>query len=483
MMDGVARLAKKSDYYDMMNTTPDKVVAQTLEERYGQFETESTFKKPYYDNEYPEMEDFYYPSVEFEPVEPPTEGGYPSNAHKECEYCIITCNDSGPNNCDECMPDDENKICKGECHVSTACFQEKEGTPLTDGPLQYTWKIYGPPAFIKYYKDSLGTQEIKKKAGARVEIFPDWSLIDGYPDSSGFKKEAKYDVILIDGLGNICKGKTVIECTGCNDDPIAVSYNGETEKMIIDTEASPPYYIQKRGEEDEEWQTIITTNLKEIGISLLCPCESLYYRASACPVDEEQTDFKTDSCDPNNEGDLDECLQIGAGAGYSFTWYSGNPTTIARNDNVTIIVSSSDIDCYGPFVWGVSGTGFSLEYSKTEGISNTLYADETACGCAFITVTDACGTEVTGTVKCTTGQWLSCDLDCDSGCTGDGAYTKNWDEWLPGLRRYAQCKTSGASNCNYNCDDGRSGSISSSMCDSGIYEYCLQYLQVQYWFC
>jgi len=55
----------------------------------------------------------------------------------------------------------------------------------------------------------------------------------------------------------------------------------------------------------------------------------------------------------------------------------------------------------------VSGAGFSLTSAETDGLTNTLEADGTACGSATITVTDDCGESCTGYVRCTTGRWAN----------------------------------------------------------------------------
>lgn len=83
--------------------------------------------------------------------------------------------------------------------------------------------------------------------------------------------------------------------------------------------------------------------------------------------------------------------------------------TIARaaagdTEEVTVAVTGT---C-GPFTWSVEGTGFSLENAQTSGLTNTLIADDTACGVAAITITDACDNETTGNVQCTTGSWENC---------------------------------------------------------------------------
>lgn len=101
------------------------------------------------------------------------------------------------------------------------------------------------------------------------------------------------------------------------------------------------------------------------------------------------------------------------------SWNSENSETLAKEDDMTITID----DGTGPFVWEVSGTGFSLVSAETETGSNTLEADATACGTATVVVTDTCGEVVTDYVRCTTGQWAHKDDDCDLSVVGDYTYS------------------------------------------------------------
>ncbi|MBW2005045.1 MAG: RHS domain-containing protein [Deltaproteobacteria bacterium] len=85
-----------------------------------------------------------------------------------------------------------------------------------------------------------------------------------------------------------------------------------------------------------------------------------------------------------------------------FQYNPNNPEDIDRNSTVEISV----IGGTPPYTWSVSGKGFSLAETETQGLSNTLYADDTACRAATITVIDDCGQTATGYVRCTTGQWV-----------------------------------------------------------------------------
>lgn len=81
--------------------------------------------------------------------------------------------------------------------------------------------------------------------------------------------------------------------------------------------------------------------------------------------------------------------------------WSVSPQTIIQSSQATVAVTGGR----GPFLWSITGTGFSLESSETETRSNVVYTDDTACGSGEITVTDACEELVTGEIRCTVGGW------------------------------------------------------------------------------
>jgi len=83
-----------------------------------------------------------------------------------------------------------------------------------------------------------------------------------------------------------------------------------------------------------------------------------------------------------------------------------NPQTIDRNNTIAISV----IGGAPPYSWSVSGTGFDLEEYQTTELSNILFADDTACGSADITITDASGNTAKGSVRCTAGKWVKQDI-------------------------------------------------------------------------
>jgi len=123
-----------------------------------------------------------------------------------------------------------------------------------------------------------------------------------------------------------------------------------------------------------------------------------------------------------------KCLGTSVCDDSGIAWDSSTSAeTIARSDSASVAITDSV--GYGfPYAWSVSGTGFTLDNAQTDGLTNTLNADASACGTATITVTGCDGTVVTGEVRCTTGKWVThtacanfpaCGAYCgNSGCGG-----------------------------------------------------------------
>jgi RHS repeat-associated protein len=88
-----------------------------------------------------------------------------------------------------------------------------------------------------------------------------------------------------------------------------------------------------------------------------------------------------------------------------------NLDEIARNSSIPINV----IGGCPPYTWSVSGNGFTLEKNEEPtGPTNTLYADNTACGTATVTVTGCNVPPVTGYIRCTSGTWSAKIYTCGS---------------------------------------------------------------------
>ncbi len=106
------------------------------------------------------------------------------------------------------------------------------------------------------------------------------------------------------------------------------------------------------------------------------------------------------------------------------TWDSGSSTSeIARNDSGSVSVN----DGKPLYNWNISGTGFwfdagfTLTELETPSASIIVYTDETACGAGFISVSDDCGGDAQGFVRCTEeSSWVK---DAVFECHISGAYT------------------------------------------------------------
>jgi RHS repeat-associated protein len=84
-----------------------------------------------------------------------------------------------------------------------------------------------------------------------------------------------------------------------------------------------------------------------------------------------------------------------------FEYNPSNPYEIDPSSSISLNV----IGGCSPYIWSVSGTGFTFEKTGETGPNNKLYADETACGPAEISVIDCDGNPVNGVVRCSAGYW------------------------------------------------------------------------------
>ena len=110
-------------------------------------------------------------------------------------------------------------------------------------------------------------------------------------------------------------------------------------------------------------------------------------------------------------------------------------TTIGQNSSAIVAVLGG----LPPFRWAVDGTGFSFDDTKTSSRSNLVKTSASACGTGMITVTDGCGDQVTGYIRCTEGEWLdldSCSCPIYAASTGyeppppgQGLYEAIQDKW------------------------------------------------------
>jgi len=153
-------------------------------------------------------------------------------------------------------------------------------------------------------------------------------------------------------------------------------------------------------------------------------------------------------CCKEVEFDCDSCVDDAAMA-YD---YDTSAATIAQNESVTVAVTGLN----APFIWSVSGTGFSLASAKTTGLINTLIADESSCGSATITVTGCDNVSVTGYVRSTIGKWILKSNDCVlSGagtCTQQANGLATYEIILGNKKQYQEVEYAGGGGY-YGCYD------------------------------
>ena len=180
----------------------------------------------------------------------------------------------------------------------------------------------------------------------------------------------------------------------------------------------------------------------------------------------------SDDCFPTDRGEPPvvpkpriELVCVGA---TSVTWNTAaSAKTITTpgaggTNSVQVLVTSGSGTT--PYIWSVVGTGFSLleEGIQTDNFANTLYADDTACGTAVITVVDDCGFTTTGYVRASVGVWVATGITT---CVKPGEGTLSGGFWHVYVDQYyLKIKTTRLESCGLgNCTVGFTNTCD-SMC-------------------
>ena len=162
----------------------------------------------------------------------------------------------------------------------------------------------------------------------------------------------------------------------------------------------------------------------------------------------------------NNSCDIPPCTIAGNAEykkNWQFYWLPSNPQAIGRNSEVEVGVFGG----YPPFVWIVSGNGFSMAEEETSGRNNVLISSSTACGSASITVTDTNGYMTTGSLRCSAGKWSGLKSGCVFGGVdeyvyeGGATYYPNGPMWKFIIGKYQQLQTiamTQSGDCGQTCD-------------------------------
>ena len=94
---------------------------------------------------------------------------------------------------------------------------------------------------------------------------------------------------------------------------------------------------------------------------------------------------------------------------------------------------------------------------NTEGLSNILIADETACGTATIVVTACDGSQATGTVKGFNGTWRSCgsfEIGAGENCVGGGGFYQTATYYYPGTNMTRRVRCAAGGQYSFKCESG-----------------------------
>jgi len=430
-MDGVGKLSrKKSDYFDLMRKPTEQYVDNELEERYAVFKQKSELKKPYREEAFQEME---YKSFDWPYHKPPPAPPWPKP-----QPLPKPKPSPEPEPWPEPQPPPEGKV------PPTPPWPERQPPPKGEPPPWTPWKLppWPPwpkpqPWFVPYWGPGAGGWGAG--SGSWGPGAGSWG-----PGSEGWGPDGDW------GWN--------IRCVGCiittQDKTCYNSCDDCYGEAHVSKACFKGHPSTNRNGQQYTWK-VEGGNLKQI----------TYYGNAIC-TDEL---FSGDSGGwgngikiyPNwdkieSDGDWKKAnytITLIDGLGYkcrdkiqlkcpsciceetpNVAYDDANSDdTIDRNGTATIVVK----DGCPPFSWSVSGTGFSIPAS-TDGRTNTLSADETACGTATITVTDHCGDNCTGYVRCTEGQWEPVEVWGGGGCgslCGGGENTI----YIGALKIYYRC--------------------------------------------
>ncbi len=238
------------------------------------------------------------------------------------------------------------------------------------------------------------------------------------------------------------------------------TFDGECGWEIIGAEFVPPW--------GAVGVSFSKTQLKFTGLSTASGCGylTITMKARFKSGDKYQTVIGTHSNIQVCQCDDDECEEacvVTVPVAYDD---ANSDDTIVQSNTATVAVTGDG----APFSWSVSGTGFTLDYSETAGLENTLNASGSACGTATITITDCDGNIATGYVTCTTGVWTqdwlftspitpayygpSCTGYCGQGGTGGHYYFTLRHRIDRGTVNYYCCDNGADWQFLYTFDDG-----------------------------
>lgn len=143
---------------------------------------------------------------------------------------------------------------------------------------------------------------------------------------------------------------------------------------------------------------------------------------------ENSIAIRTDTCGIANIKVTDDCGRVVEGVVTTETvswpylppiWSPDNPEEISPDSEEVISVEEGA----EPYTWEVTGEDFFFAEDQTSDECNTLIAGPDACGTAHISVTDCLGSQVTGKVRSTEGQWVFKGAYCGLTAAGEATQT------------------------------------------------------------
>jgi len=175
--------------------------------------------------------------------------------------------------------------------------------------------------------------------------------------------------------------------------------------------------------------------------------------ANVFPIAEHRLEAKRWDC-----GCVD--VEVICCDGSGMAWDSSTSAEYVARNNDCVVAITDSLDAGGPYSWEVSGTGFSLDFVKTEGLVNELNALWNACRTATITVTGCDGTQITGEVRCTYGDWSmvsSCNVyDTDNALCSCFYADMDSDPWHR-YWNFIHCAPIASGSCDTHCDSDEGG--------------------------
>jgi hypothetical protein len=180
--------------------------------------------------------------------------------------------------------------------------------------------------------------------------------------------------------------------------------------------------------------------IKILFLCLLCAVISLFLTHSPKSIADDSCSGNNEQGVPTKAGNViisdnwrSDCECTGA-----VPTITANSDTIAPGGSITLYVDSGGLAC-PPYTWS-AGNGYSFSQNETENDleETTMTSASGTCGVNYdvyttVTVTDACGTMATATIRNTAGTWVYDSNVCGEGRGGSYSY---YGDIVDGISKY-----------------------------------------------